>query len=90
MEVQQVGEIDTATDTNCARCERENPDPEADEGSMPVDWEVLTGADGEVTGIVCEDCITAGEQQAMDDEVAMDLGLLSENDDGFRKLGEGA
>jgi hypothetical protein len=36
---------------------------------LPSDWEVLTDDDGEVVGVVCEQCITPEEQQAMDVEM---------------------
>ena len=55
----------------CMRCRRANP--EADEGSLPTDWEVLTDARGEVVGVMCSGCITGEEQRAIDDDM-MELG----------------
>jgi hypothetical protein len=60
-------------ESHCARCLRPNPD--ADEG-MPNDWEVLVEAVG--VSVICEDCITPEEQQAMDEA---DMALLDELDD---------
>jgi uncharacterized metal-binding protein YceD (DUF177 family) len=60
-------------DAYCARCLRPNPDPE--DGGLPIDWEVLVDADGEVLGVICEDCITPEEQQATD---AADMALDAE------------
>jgi hypothetical protein len=56
-----------------SRCLRPNPDPE--DGGLPIDWEVLVDADGEVLGVICEDCITPEEQQATD---AADMALDAE------------
>jgi hypothetical protein len=50
---------------HCARCLKLLPEGD-------TDWEVLTDADGEVVGVICEDCITPEEQQATDeDEMAV-------------------
>lgn len=54
-----------AINSHCARCLRPNPDPM--DGSLPTDWEALVDEDGEVVGVICEDCITPDEQQAMDE-----------------------
>jgi hypothetical protein len=57
-------------ESHCARCLLPNPDGE--EGSVPIDWEVVTNSDGECVGVICEDCITPAKQQAMD-ELDMDM-----------------
>lgn len=53
-------------ESHCARCLCLNP---AGEDDFPNDWNVLT-VDGECVGLICEDCITPGEQQAMDEDDA--------------------
>lgn len=50
--------------TYCARCRRPAP---AEESAAYVDWEAA-GPDG--VEVICPDCITGGEQQAMDETVA--------------------
>jgi hypothetical protein len=57
----------------CTRCGR--PNPERADGGLPNDWEVLTDADGKVLGVICEDCVTPEEQQAMDEA---DMELMDE------------
>jgi hypothetical protein len=52
-------------DRHCARCERPNPEPA---GSLPLEWEVLTDQSGEL-GVICDGCITPGEQQAIDQDM---------------------
>ena len=55
-------------ESHCARCLRPNPAPE---GDYPDDWAVLGSSD--FTGIICPDCITPEEQQAMDEaDMALD------------------
>jgi hypothetical protein len=54
----------TSDESQCLRCHRPNPDPEP-----PTDWEAITDADGRVLGVICEDCITPEEQQAMDEQM---------------------
>jgi hypothetical protein len=40
----------------------------------PNEWEVLTDAEGNVVVVICEDCITSEEQQAIDDaDMALDV-----------------
>jgi hypothetical protein len=51
------------------------PNPEGDDGGLPSEWEVVADADGIPVAIVCEDCITPEEQQAMDDA---DMGFIEE------------
>ncbi len=57
--------------SHCQRCKR--PNPEASQGTVPTDWEVLTGEAGEVLGVICPGCVTAVEEQAMDEEAMEDL-----------------
>jgi hypothetical protein len=58
---------DLPDESHCARCRRPNPD--AEDGGMPDYWEVLVDGDGEVVGVICEDCITPEEQQATDEDM---------------------
>jgi hypothetical protein len=53
-------------ESHCARCLRANPAEDLDD--LPTDWEVLTDTSGEVIGVVCADCLTVGEQQALDED----------------------
>jgi hypothetical protein len=60
----------------CYRCSR--PNPEAIDGGLPDEWEVVTDGGGEVVGVICEECITPAEQQAMDEadmELIKELGI---------------
>jgi hypothetical protein len=59
---------DNSIGSHCARCLRANPDPDPVGDSLPWDWEYLN-ADGEPVGVVCPDCITPEEQQAMDNDM---------------------
>lgn len=58
----------TISDDNecCARCQRPAPD-EDDQSLVALEWETLVNSDGDVTGVVCPDCITPEEQQATDE-----------------------
>lgn len=63
--------------SHCARCLRV-PRPgdigyRPGDDTSPVDWEVVTDSAGEVTGVICPECVTPGERQGMDED-AMDLG----------------
>jgi hypothetical protein len=49
-------------DENCCRCQKP-----IDESGLPTS-EALTNEDGEVIGVICEDCITPEEQQTIDEE----------------------
>jgi hypothetical protein len=51
-------------ESHCARCLRPNPDLR--DGSVPTSWEPLVTG-GECVGVICEDCITPEERQAMDE-----------------------
>lgn len=67
----------TSDQSHCARCLRV-PRPgdlgyRPGEDTPPLDWEVLTDSAGEVTGVICPDCITPEEQQAVDEDT-MDPG----------------
>jgi hypothetical protein len=61
----------TADESHCSRCLRV-PGPQdigyqPGDDTPPSDWEALT-ADGAVIGVVCPDCLTPAEQQALDEE----------------------
>jgi hypothetical protein len=74
----------TAIDeSHCARCLRV-PGPQdvgyqPGDDTPPADWEVLTDSDGEVIGVVCPECLTPAERQALDED-AMDLGEETGNE----------
>lgn len=57
----------TPDERYCARCQR--PNPEAPEGGLPNEWEVLEDDRGEVIGVICEGCITGEQQQAIDESI---------------------
>lgn len=61
----------------CTRCGR--PNPESADGGLPNEWEALTDADGKVLGVICEDCVTPEEQQALDDDAMALLDELGES-----------
>ncbi len=73
----------TAIDeSHCARCLR-IPGPqdlgyEPDDDTPPVDCEVLTDPYGEAVGVICPDCITPEEQQAIDEDT-MDMADLADS-----------
>ena len=49
-------------ESHCARCLRPAPDP------LPTEWEAFPADDGQVL-VICEDCVTDEERQAMDEEI---------------------
>jgi hypothetical protein len=65
--------------SHCARCLCANPADDLDD--LPTDWEVLTDTSGEVIGVVCPDCLTAAEQQALDED-AMDAAGPGDSEEG--------
>jgi hypothetical protein len=60
-------------ESHCARCLRQAPDLKNDRNLDALEWEPLVNADGDVLGVICPDCITPEEQQAMDED---DMALL--------------
>jgi hypothetical protein len=66
-------------ESHCARCLR--PAPPEDDQSF-TDWEALAYDADEVLGVVCPDCITPEEQQAMDEaDEEMDEQIRDERQD---------
>ncbi len=54
-------------ESHCIRCLRPAPD-EDDRSIEALEWEALTDDGGQVVGVLCPECITPEEQQAMDEE----------------------
>jgi hypothetical protein len=81
----------TAIDeSHCARCLRvpgpKDFDYQPGDDTPPVSWEVLSGSDGEVIGVMCPDCITPEEQQAIDEDAMDTMNLITPED--LMDLGE--
>jgi hypothetical protein len=53
----------------CARCARDNPHPD-DPNDLASGWEYAADDCGYITGVICPDCVTPAERQALYDSGA--------------------
>jgi hypothetical protein len=66
-------------ESHCARCLKPVPDMHSRE--FVLCWEAVVDADGNAVGLVCEDCISPEERQALaESEMELDARLAAEEE----------